>query len=380
MEEPTTASALAEELGLGAEEHELVAALLRLEVTPEQIRSAAEQGQLQTAVFEGVLDPERERRTVSAAEIEADGGLSAAEIRATLRAQGLAPPAADEPYFTPEEADAYRELGRLQDIWPAEVRQELARVYGQALGRIAQTELHLFRAQVEPLLRDTTRSPLDALSAVRQATLWLLPLADPLLLGVHRRKLELEMTQAAVWELETEAREPMPAMTEVSLLFCDLRHFTSFANLHGDAAALEVLTRFGEAVEGNLGEHGRIVKALGDGYMLAYPDPEAAVISVLAIRAAMGGEDPAVHAGLHHGRAVFREGDYFGRAVNLAARLLDRAREDEMLATAAVAEATEEHAWQRLGEMKLFGFPDPIEVHALGLRQADGGAGCGSSS
>ena len=370
MDEPATASALSEELGLGAQEHELVATLLRLEVTPEQIRAAAEQGQLQAAVFEGVLDPERERRTVSAAEIEAGGGLSATDIRATLRGQGLAPPAADEPYFTPEEADAYRELGRLQDIWPTEVRQEVARVYGQALGRIAQTELHLFRARVQPLLQETTRSPLESLKAVRQAMIWLLPLADPLLLGVHRRKLEQEMTQAAIWELETEAREPMPATTEVSLLFCDLRHFTSFANLHGDAAALEVLARFGEAVEDNLGEHGRIVKALGDGYMLAYPDPDAAVTSVLEIRAAMGGEEPSVHAGLHHGRAVFREGDYFGRAVNLAARLLGRARADEMLATAAVAEATEEHAWQSLGEMKLLGFPDRIEVYALGLRQS----------
>jgi class 3 adenylate cyclase len=56
--------------------------------------------------------------------------------------------------------------------------------------------------------------------------------------------------------------------------------------------------------------------------------------------------------------------------VNLAARLLGRARADEMLATAAVAEATEEHAWQSLGEMKLLGFPDRIEVYALGLRQS----------
>ncbi len=367
MDGRPTAEALADELGLADDQRELVAALLRLEVTPEQIRAAAEQGQLQAAVFEGVLDPERERRTISAAEIEAGGGLMAAEIAEILRGWGLPPPAADEPYFTPEEANAFRELGRLEDIWPRDVRQDISRVYGQALGRIAQTELHLFRARVEPLLEEITTNPLASLSAVRQAMGWLLPLADPLILGVHRRKLEHEMTQAAVWELETEAREPMPTAA-VSLAFLDLRHFTAYSNLHGDAAAFKVFARFEAAVHDNLGE-GRVVKSLGDGYMLAFPDPSSAVGSLLAIAAAMDLEGPSVHAGLHHGRALFREGDYFGRSVNLAARLLSRARDDEILASPAVAAAAPEHDWQSLGPMTLFGFPEPIEVHYLSLRQ-----------
>jgi hypothetical protein len=130
VDEGTTADMLADELGLAGEERDVVLALLRLQVTPEQIRSAASQGQVRAAVFEEVLDPERERRTVSAAEIEADGGLPAAEIQADIRAWGLASPAADEPYFTPEEAGAFRDLGRLEGVWPGEVRQELARVYG----------------------------------------------------------------------------------------------------------------------------------------------------------------------------------------------------------------------------------------------------------
>jgi adenylate cyclase len=364
---PATATSLAEELGLSPEERELVAALLRLEVTPEQIRDAAGVGRLEGAIFEGVMDPERERRTISAAEIEAGGGLSASEIQSDLRSLGLAPPGADEPYFTPEEAKVYRELGRLEEVWPRDVRHEASRVYGQSLGRIAQTELHLFRSRVEPTLREITSSPLDALSAVRQALNWLLPLADPMLLGVHRRKLEHELTQAAIWEVETEAGEPMPATVEVSLLFCDLRHFTSYANRHGDAAAMRILDRLATAVDENLGEAGRLVKALGDGYLLAHPDPESAVASALAIGAAMGMDAPALHAGLHHGRAVFREGDYYGRAVNLAARLLNRADADQLLATAGVVAVTPDRPWRSLGEATLSGFPDPLELFALDL-------------
>jgi adenylate cyclase len=217
-------------------------------------------------------------------------------------------------------------------------------------------------------MRQITSSPLDSLSAVRQAVEWLLPLADPILLGVHRRKLEYEMTQAAIWEIEAEAGELMPATVEVSLLFCDLRHFTSFANRHGDAAALEVLERLGAAVQDNLGDRGRMVKFLGDGYLLAHPDPDSAVDSACGIAAAMGGNGPAVHAGLHHGQAVFREGDYFGRAVNLAARLLGRANANELLATAAVARETPERGWGSHREMHLYGFSEPVEVFSLKLR------------
>jgi adenylate cyclase len=171
--------------------------------------------------------------------------------------------------------------------------------------------------------------------------------------------------------VETEAGAPVPGTVEVSLLFCDLRHFTSYSNRHGDTAALMVLERLGTAVEESLGEAGRLVKALGDGYMLAYPDPDSAVASALAVGEAMGEhEDPTLHAGLHHGRAVFRDGDYSGRAVNLAARLLSIAQADELLATAGVVEGSPDRPWVSRGERTLFGFHRPIDVFALGLRGA----------
>ena len=364
----SAAQELAEELRLTPEGYELVAGLLRFGATPEQIREAAAEGRLEEAVFDAVLDPERERRTVSAAEIEADGGLPAAEIQATLQGFGLTPPGAEDAYFTPEEAVVFRELGRLEEVWPPDVRQEVSRVYGQALGRIAQTELHLFRTRVEPLLREVTESPLDTVSAARQVFQWLLPLIDPMLVGVHRRKLEHEMTQAAVWEVESEAAGRVPGTVKVSLLFLDLRHFTSFANRYGDATAIEVVGRLGTAISENLGETGRLVKQLGDGCMLAYPDPEDAVAAALAIaRAARDDAGPSLHAGLHHGRVVFRDGDYFGRGVNLAARLLSIAKDDELLATAGVVEESVGRDWESRGERTLLGFETPIEVYALDL-------------
>jgi adenylate cyclase len=365
---PEVSRRLADELGLGPDDRELAAALLRLGVSADGIRRAAARGRLEDAIYEEVLDPEREARTVSPREVEARGGLTVADTQAVLRALGLPAPAADDAYFTPAEAEVFVELDRLSDLWPTDVRLEVSRVYGRALTRVAQTEVHAFRARAEPLLREITSSPLDALAAVRQAFGWLLPLGDPILLGVHRRKVEHELTQAVVWEVESEAERPVPGSREVSLLFCDLTGFTTYADAYGDAAAIEVIERFADRVDTLRGERSRFVKRLGDGYMLAYPEPQEAVAAALRIGASMREvEAVGIHAGVHHGMAVFRDGDYFGRAVNLAARLLAAARNGELLASRDVAVSAPEHPWRHHGATRLRGFAEPLDVYALDL-------------
>ena len=72
-----------------------------------------------------------------------------------------------------------------------------------------------------------------------------------------------------------------------------------------------------------------------------------------------------VHAGIHHGVAVFRNGDYFGRAVNLAARLLGSAGAGEIMASEDVARATAEYPWRDRGPTHLRGFAEPVDVYAL---------------
>ena len=365
------AEGLAVDLGLDANGRDLAAGLLRLGASVDQIRHAADHGRLEDAIFEQVLDPQREERTVSAREIEERGGLTVTETQTMMQAFGLPAPEAAEPFLTAEEGQAFVELGRISELWTAEIRTQVGRVYGQALTRIAQTEIDLFRSRVERHLREITPSSLDALAAVRQAFGLLLPLADPVLLGVHRRKIEQVLTQAAVWEVELEVEGLVPGSRLVSLLFCDLKDFTSYVDARGDAAAMEVLERFSETVEEHRGDRGRLVKALGDGFMLAYPEPREAVDAAVRIAAAMRDvEGIGFHAGIHHGMAVFREGDYFGRAPSVAARLLAAAEGGELLATADAAAGAPDRAWRKRGRRRLRGFADPVDVYALELPSA----------
>ncbi len=79
-----------------------------------------------------------------------------------------------------------------------------------------------------------------------------------------------------------------------------------------------------------------------------------------------GRELPGVHASVHRGIAVVREGDYFGGTVNLAARLLAVARREELVATAPVVKACgDSFEWEPLGERLIRGVEQPVEVFLL---------------
>jgi class 3 adenylate cyclase len=80
---------------------------------------------------------------------------------------------------------------------------------------------------------------------------------------------------------------------------------------------------------------------------------------------------PGVHASVHRGVAVAREGDYFGGVVNLAARLLGVAGRDELVATAVVAEDTRaEFGWERVGVRQIRGMNEEVELYRLAGSQA----------
>lgn len=364
---------------LGAPEHEeTIGTLLELGVSREEITRAHALGRIEDAIFEPVLDPARAERTVSARQIEERGGLTIPETQVVALSFGLSVPEPDEPFFTPDEALALQRFGELREIWRPEVYLQIVRLYGQSLGRIAETEANLFRLHVaRPLHQrgDRTR----ALPAVHAALSQLLPLADPLLLGVHRRHIEHAFAQAAVREAEQVSHEGLlPGSVEVTLLFCDLKDFTAYTDLQGDAAAITAIEHFAAIVTNELGPHGHIVKMMGDGFMLSYPAPQEAVETFARVVKRMR-EDGGigVHGSVHHAVALYREGDYFGRSVNLVARLLAVAGRDELVASAAVARATAgRFDWEPGGTTPIRGASKPVEIHRLrfGEDRPQGGA------
>ena len=109
-----------------------------------------------------------------------------------------------------------------------------------------------------------------------------------------------------------------------TFLFADLVGFTALAELEGDNRALEVVLALQRRVGELLDDHGaEQVKTIGDGLMLRVQDPECAVQLGLRLVEGLAVETdfPPVRVGIHTGPALPNDGDWYGRTVNVAARL-----------------------------------------------------------
>jgi adenylate cyclase len=124
-----------------------------------------------------------------------------------------------------------------------------------------------------------------------------------------------------------------------TIAFTDLEGFTRYTARQGDRAARELLERHHRAVGPVIRSRGgRIVKKLGDGLLISFAAPEAAVLAALEI-AETNDTGLRLRVGLHHGEVVVLGDDLIGHDVNLAARVADSAKGGEILATTDVRAA-----------------------------------------
>ena len=172
----------------------------------------------------------------------------------------------------------------------------------------------------------------------------------------------------------------MTQVFERTVLFADLRGSTSMYETLGNTDATAVVTRSVSVLARIVGTRGgTVVKTLGDGLMAVFERPSAAVAAADDMHDSMArigspgeaqGELPAVplrlQVGLAHGEVVEMQGDVFGDAVNVAARLLDHAGDNETLATSNVVELLgdwERSRFRSLDRMQLRGRVEPVHVY-----------------
>jgi adenylate cyclase len=154
-----------------------------------------------------------------------------------------------------------------------------------------------------------------------------------------------------------------------TFLFADLAGFTALTEAHGDEEAVELAVEFGECVRGLAAEEGgEEVKAIGDAVMLRCDRESAAVELGLRIVEAVRSRQrfPAVRVGMHTGPGIERGGDWFGAAVNLAARVCGAAGGDEVLLTEATRTAAgklEGIDLHRHGERRFRNVRDPVYLY-----------------
>ena len=156
----------------------------------------------------------------------------------------------------------------------------------------------------------------------------------------------------------------------VTLLFSDIENSTPLNERLGDAKWMELLRQHNVLIEREVrANHGYVVKTMGDGYMVAFQSAADGVRCAIAIQAAAADlpEGVRVRIGLHTGEMTREGDDFFGRHVNLAARVAGHAVGGEVLVSGVVHElvAGQGFAFEDGGERPMKGFEEPVRVWAV---------------
>src|SRR5215210_7785286 len=342
---------------------ELLDQLLDAGVELDELKSAIAENRLSLLPVERVLTGDGDYTLADVAE---RSGLDEEFVRRHLSALGLGHGDEDDQRFDDDDVDAASLVKEFLDAGlPPQGLLEVARVLGQGMSRTAEA--------IGTLMGETFLQPGDTERDLglryAEATEKLAPMMEPLLTYVLRLHL-LELVRSEVVDRATLSSGEFPDASEVTVCFADLVGFTRLGEeltpdeLERVAGRLTELAT--EASEGPV----RFVKTIGDAVMLVSTDPEPLLETALELVGRAGEEDerfPPLRAGLAHGQAIRRWGDWYGRPVNLAHRVTEVARPARVLVTEEVCDAVGEQAngdlkWSRAGRRRIKGVDKPVPL------------------
>ena len=255
------------------------------------------------------------------------------------------------------------------------------RVYGENLNRITDAESAFYHEYVEAPIVRSGMSEQQMRDLASQVSAQLIPVLDRAVLWLYRRLRERAIFEHLVEHVEdaleragvTPPREARPP----AMAFLDLAGYTRLTEERGDEAAAELATQLAQLVQIESAKYGgKPVKWLGDGVMFHFADPGQAVLCSLDLvdRTPAAGLPPA-HVGVHAGPVVFRDGDYFGRTVNIASRISGKAGPGEVLVSADVVRASQPDGvgFQEIGPVELKGLSRPVALYRVTRPRAGSG-------
>jgi adenylate cyclase len=338
--------------------------------TLAQIKRASENGQLAVGPLENLLSSPGPRHSLR--EAVRICGLDADLIKRTYAAMGLGEPPLDG--FSEEDVEVLKYAAAVLDAGlPLPAFLQLMRVYGQAVAQIADAEVRLIHLYVhEPLMRADVPS-VEIAEEMEGLTREILPFATPFMNYLHGRLLARFVEQDMIGHMEADLGDDAldEGRVRVAIAFADIAGYARLTVERGDEAALSTVERFVEAVAQTLPVDARVVKMLGDEVMVVGSDTAALTTWAVELQSGIAPGDPLPRIGVHYGEALYRDGDYYGRDVNQAARVVARAGGGEVLVTRPVVEmaaSVDGLEFERIGEVRLKGFSEPTELFIAAAR------------
>lgn len=259
-------------------------------------------------------------------------------------------------------------IGLMATMADLDALMRIGRVYVDGLRRAAEAENEMYVTYIMGGLIRAGMTYGEALERSAGIGTQLAPLMEQMVLTLYRRQQERGWTEGIVegieHALEAAGSHRRPARPS-AFVFIDLAGYTSLTDEQGDAAGARLAREMGAVVERIVTDHaGTPVKWLGDGVMVHFRDANRAVRATLEMVAAAPVIGLPAHAGIAAGPVVMQDGDYFGRAVNLASRISGAAAAGQTLVSGAVVELADDPtlSFREVGPLELKGFADRVAV------------------
>ena len=303
-------------------------------------------------------------------ELADDVGRSPELVRRVVMEFGL-PQTASETRLREDDIPVLIEL---LTVWAEAEDDEiarLARAYGQNIRRLVASDIELASSSLfAPLRRRLTDEEMREVAG--GLGIRVMALGERLMLWLRGRHLEHEILSATVQNTEDYLQElgfaPKRQPRPPAIAFLDLTGYTALTEERGDEAGADLADRLATLVNQAAQPHGgHPVKWLGDGVMFYFPEPEAAVLAGLdLVEETPATVDVRARVGVNAGRVIFRDGDYFGKTVNVASRIADYARPGEVLVSDEVRArwSGEGVRFEPIGPVALKGLRDELTLYA----------------
>ena len=346
---------------------ELLRTLEQEGFTLDELRAAAAQDRLALLPVERVLDGEGKLYTQE--ELAEETGLDVEFLQEAARALGVPVREPGERAITEDELELSRSAKALLDAGIGEEAfLDLTSVMTRSMSNIAASFLSVFG---EALLRpgDTER---DLGLRYAEALRHLGPLAAPTLQQMFNLRMREQVRQGVVSQAELQSGK-LPGSQPVTVGFVDIVGFTQIGEEADPEDLGAVVRSFERAVADAVCPPVRLVKTIGDAAMIVAPEPGPVVDTVLQLVERSKDEAPLLRGGIACGDGLPRAGDWYGRPVNLAARLTSFARRGTVVASREVHETLgDSYNWSAAGSRRFKGVRGSVDVFRVRPAEATG--------
>ena len=338
-------------------------------VTLEELKGAVEENRLVLLPVERVFDSGT--RHYTARQIAELAGLELDFLLRLLRALGAPIPEDDQPVYADADLEAAKRAKLFLDAGlPKEGVLETSRLIGISMANLADAN----REMVGEVFTEPGIDERELALRYAEAARTMSPLLGETLLHAYRIHLREAIRRAVV--TEAELAEGRLGTDEMTIAFADLVGFTRLGESLDIEQIGDLTGRLFELASDAAQPPVRLVKMIGDAAMFASRESQPLLDAVLGLVESAGREEiPPLRAGAARGQALGRGGDWYGRPVNLAARITGFARPDSVVVDQSVKDSIAQSNGRPFdfsfaGKRSFKGIDGEVPVHRV--RRANG--------